>query len=115
MKVLAVEDEIILLKHLTNRIHDALPEAEILAFDNTDDVLDILPETEADIAFLDIAIGEMNGVDLAKRIKTVHPCCDINNFVCKVTSIVADSLRKIRKKQHIHNLKIYFKKKRFHF
>ena len=77
MKVLAVEDEVILLKHLTNRIHDALPEAEILAFDNTDDVLDILPETEADIAFLDIAIGEMNGVDLAKRIKAVHPCCDI--------------------------------------
>ena len=26
---------------------------------------------------MDIAIGDMNGVDLAKRIKAVHPACDI--------------------------------------
>ncbi|MBP3872147.1 MAG: response regulator [Lachnospiraceae bacterium] len=77
MRILAVEDEVILLKHLTNRIHEALPEAEILAFDNTDDALSVLPGKEPDIAFLDIAIGDMNGVDLAKLIKAQHPCCDI--------------------------------------
>ena len=77
MRVLAVEDEVILLKHLTNRIHEALPEAEILAFDNPGDAMSVLPDVEADIAFLDIAIGDMNGVDLAKHIKAVHPCCDI--------------------------------------
>lgn len=77
MRVLAVEDEVILLKHLTNRIHEALPEAEILAFDNTDDALAVLPRKEISIAFLDIAIGNMNGVDLAKRIKAAYPACDI--------------------------------------
>ncbi len=77
MKILVVEDESILLKHLTNRIQEALPGAEILAFDNSDDVLAALTEMKTDIAFLDIAIGDMNGVDLAKCIKAKYPCCDI--------------------------------------
>ena len=77
MRILAVEDEVILLKHLTGRIHEALPEAEILAFDNTDDTLAALSGKEIDIAFLDIMIGNMNGVDLAKKIKAVYPGCDI--------------------------------------
>ena len=77
MRVLAVEDEVILLGQLTNRIRDALPEAEIVAFDNADDALAVLHEGTIDIAFLDIAIGYMTGVDLAKRIKAVYPQCDI--------------------------------------
>lgn len=77
MRILAVEDEAILLKHLVNRIHEALPDAEILAFDNANDCMDDISEKEIDIAFLDIAIGNINGVVLAKHIKAVHPVCDI--------------------------------------
>ena len=77
MRVLAVEDEPVLLRQLTNRIREALPESEILAFDNADDALDILPEGIINIAFLDIAIGGMTGVDLAKCIKASCPQCDI--------------------------------------
>ena len=77
MRVLAVEDESILLGQLTNKIHEALPESEILAFDNADDALAVLPQGTVDIAFLDIAIGYMTGVDLAKRIKALYPQCDI--------------------------------------
>ena len=77
MRILAVEDEAILLGQLTNRIREALPESEILAFDNADDALAVLPRGAVDIAFLDIAIGNMTGIDLAKRIKAVYPHCDI--------------------------------------
>ncbi|MBR6223267.1 MAG: hypothetical protein IKQ71_07500 [Lachnospiraceae bacterium] len=42
MRVLAVEDEVILLGQLTNRIREALPESEIVSFDNADDALDAL-------------------------------------------------------------------------
>ncbi len=77
MRILAVEDEAILLKHLVNRIQEVLPEAEIFSFDNSDDALAVLNEKEINIAFLDIAIGDMNGVDLAKRIKKVYPHSDI--------------------------------------
>ncbi len=77
MRILAVEDEVTLLKRLSNRIHEALPDAEILAFDNTDDALAVLPDKEINIAFLDIEIDNMNGIDLAKRVKAVCPACDI--------------------------------------
>ena len=77
MRVLAVEDEAILLGQLTNKLREALPGSEILAFDNAEDALTILPLEAVDIAFLDIAIGYMTGVDLAKRIKAVYPHCDI--------------------------------------
>ncbi len=65
MRVLAVEDEVILLGQLTNRIREALPESEIVSFDNADDALDALAQEVVDIAFLDIAIGNMTGVELA--------------------------------------------------
>ena len=77
MRILAVEDEAILLRQLTNQIRHALPEAEILFFDNVDDAIAAISEEAVDIAFLDIAIGYMTGVDLAKRIKESYPRCDI--------------------------------------
>lgn len=77
MKVLIVEDEVILLKQLNSLIREALPEAKLLPFDNPGDALAALAKEELDIAFLDIAVGEMNGVDLARRIKARCPQCDI--------------------------------------
>ncbi|MBO6309020.1 MAG: response regulator [Oribacterium sp.] len=77
MRILVVEDELILLRQLTKRVHEALPEAEIVAFDNADDTIAALPLGVIDIAFLDIAIGTMTGVDLARCIKTAYPGCDI--------------------------------------
>ena len=77
MRILAVEDEPILLRQLTLRIREALPESEILAFDNADDAIAALPAGVIHIAFLDIAIGNMTGVDLARYIKAAYPQCDI--------------------------------------
>ena len=61
MRILAVEDEPILLRQLTLRIREALPESEIVAFDNADDAIVALPSGVIHIAFLDIAIGNMTG------------------------------------------------------
>lgn len=77
MRVYAVEDEPVLLRQLTNRIREALPESEIVAFDNADDAVAGLHGGAVDIAFLDIAMGEMTGVELAKCIKAACPQCDI--------------------------------------
>ena len=77
MRVLVVEDEPVLLRQLTRRIWEALPESEIEAYDNAEDALSAFKNGGFDIAFLDIAIGSMTGVDLAKRIKAGCPGCDI--------------------------------------
>lgn len=77
MRVLAVEDEPVLLKQLTKRISEALPEAKIMAFDNAADAIAALSQGVIHIAFLDIAIGNMTGVELAGYVKNVYPQCDI--------------------------------------
>ncbi len=77
MRIITVEDEYTLLKHLTKRVQEALPHADVAAFDNSDDALSSLQNESADIAFLDIELGEMNGIELAKRIKAECPSCDI--------------------------------------
>ena len=77
MKILVVEDEPVLLRQLTRRVHEALPESEIVSFDNADDALAALPSGVIDIAFLDIAIGTVTGVDLAGCVKDAYPRCDI--------------------------------------
>ena len=50
MRILVVEDEPVQLRQLTRRISEALPEAEIVAFDNVDDALAALPSGVIDIA-----------------------------------------------------------------
>ncbi len=77
MRILVVEDEPILLRQLTRRVQEALPEAEIVAFDNAEDAIAALPSGVINIAFLDIAIGTVTGVDLARHVKTAYPGCDI--------------------------------------
>ena len=77
MRIITVEDEYTLLKHLTKCVREVLPEADVFAFENSDDVLASLQNGKTDMAFLDIEIGDMNGLELAKKIKSVHPDCDI--------------------------------------
>lgn len=77
MRIITVEDEYTLLKHLTKRVQEALPEAEVLAFEDPCDALASVKEEAADIAFLDIELGEMNGIELAKKINEICPVCDI--------------------------------------
>ena len=77
MRIITVEDEYTLLKHLTKRVQEALPDAEVLPFDNPGDAIASLQTSKADMAFLDIELGDMNGIELAKRIKAVYPECDI--------------------------------------
>ncbi len=77
MRIITVEDEYTLLKHLTKRVQEALPDADILAFDDPDDALASIQERKTDMAFLDIELGDMNGIELAKRIKFLYPECDI--------------------------------------
>ncbi|MBQ9008909.1 MAG: response regulator [Clostridia bacterium] len=77
MRILAVETDAILLNQLTDLIRAAFPEAEILAFDNCDPALAILPEAEINIAFMEVEIGPASGIDLARQITAVYPFCDI--------------------------------------
>ena len=76
MIVIAVDDERIALDNLTDSIRLSSPDALIHSFRYPEDALDFAKENYVDVAFLDVEMVSMNGVELAERLKLYHP--DIN-------------------------------------
>lgn len=77
MRVFAVDDEQLLLRQLVKTIIKCMPDADICAFSTPDEALSALDGEAVDIAFLDIELGHISGVELAKKIKVVFPFCNI--------------------------------------
>lgn len=62
-----------MLSGLISALRDARPEAEILSFQQPDDALEAIKKQPADVAFLDIQMGGMTGLQLAARLKKIKP------------------------------------------
>ena len=73
MRILCVDDEPLMLQMLETAVREAKPDAEIVAFEYPDELLDDARENGGDIAFLDIHMSEMTGVELAGELKKVIP------------------------------------------
>ena len=76
MKIIAVDDEKIALQGLLSAIQQAAPNAEIYGFRYTREALAHMESDPCDIAFLDIEMKGMNGVELAEKLKAINP--DVN-------------------------------------
>ena len=76
MIVIAVDDERFALENLVEAIEGASPTAQIHRFRYPDEALNFAKENRVDVAFLDVEMIGMNGVELADRLKLYHP--DIN-------------------------------------
>lgn len=78
MKIIAIDDERPALNILVRAISEAAPDAEIMRFERTDALLTALRERTIlpDVAFLDIEMPNMNGLELAKLVKDL--CPDVN-------------------------------------
>ena len=77
MKILAADDEALAREMLTDAIREALPDAEIFDFAKPSDLLEFAKETPCEIAFLDIHMRGMTGVELAKKLKDLNPKLNI--------------------------------------
>ena len=73
MRILCVDDEPLALKMLEMSIQKAVPDADVTAFEDQDELLEEAKKKGCDIAFLDIHMRGMNGVELAKKLKEVNP------------------------------------------
>ncbi len=73
MKIMAVDDEIFALEDFEITCRDIGIEDEIVKFYNPLDALSYAASNKVDIAFLDIEMPIIKGIDLAKRIKEVSP------------------------------------------
>ncbi len=77
MKMIAVDDERLALQLLTDAVRAAVPDAEIFAFGKAGEALAFAQETACDVAFLDIRMRAMTGLELARRLKDAQPNINI--------------------------------------
>ena len=64
MKIIAVDDEKIALQGLLMSIEKAAPDAKVTGFRYASDVIEYMKNEHCDVAFLDIEMKGMNGVEL---------------------------------------------------
>jgi two-component SAPR family response regulator len=69
MKIMTVDNEKLALEGLTRTIQKVLPSAETVSFIDPEEALEYGTREEIDIAFLDINMNPVNGVELARNLK----------------------------------------------
>ncbi len=77
MRVIAVDDEPFALEQLKEALHEFPELTEIRCFGSPMEALDWLEENQAEIAFLDINMEQMDGLAMAKRLKELCPDCAV--------------------------------------
>ena len=72
-RYLAVDDEKPALDYLVRQLESVEPDAEVVTFLDPKEALAYATENTVDIAFLDIEMYGLNGIELARRFKDVQP------------------------------------------
>lgn len=73
MKILLVDDEELQLIRLEGACKGVLTDATFLSFTNPVKALEEVSKNKIDLAFLDIEMPEINGIQLAKKLKAINP------------------------------------------
>lgn len=76
MRIIAVDDETLALQNIVGLLRQTEPEAEVYGFSEPEDAFSYLANNYVDIIFLDIDLGELNGIELAKKCKSL--CQTVN-------------------------------------
>ncbi len=77
MNVLLVDDEIFALKDLNETVSESISDASIKSFQNPGDAVVWAENNKVDIAFLDIEMNKLNGLQLAQKIKDINKNANI--------------------------------------
>jgi two-component SAPR family response regulator len=80
MKIIAVDDEKIALDALSSAIKAIVAEDEVISFRYPEDALEYVKENICDIAFLDVEMAGMSGVELAEELKKYNS--EVNIVFC---------------------------------
>ncbi|MGN0527911.1 MAG: response regulator [Eubacterium sp.] len=89
MNILAIDDEKLALDALSDELKTVFPSAQIHSFQKPSEALNFARKLgensqELSYAFLDIEMGGMNGLELAKELKTIYP--NVILFFCTAYS-----------------------------
>ncbi len=92
MNIIAVDDEKLALEALVNTIKEAEPNAEIYSFRQPLEAISFADRVSCDIAFLDIKMRGMTGLELAKQLKDINENINII-FVTGFSEYSMDAFR----------------------
>lgn len=73
MNYIAVDDEPYALEDFAEAFHEAAPNSLLVPFTRPSMALKYAQSNQVDVAFLDIELGSMNGLVLAKELKDIWP------------------------------------------
>jgi len=77
MNIIAVDDEYLTLIDLEFAIKEAAPEASVLSFESPTAAAKFGSENHIDVAYLDVNMPGLNGIELAKKLKETNPQINI--------------------------------------
>ncbi|MBU5478815.1 response regulator [Eubacterium sp. MSJ-13] len=97
MKIIAADDEVIALEELEEAIKEAVKEtkyeeAELSCFRNPEKLLEYASEHAYDVVFLDVEMGAISGIDVAKQLKIWNPKVNIV-FVTAYSKYMAEAFK----------------------
>lgn len=72
MNVIAVDDEILSLNDLIEVLGECLPDIEVMGFQKAEEALEYARKNNVDIAFLDIEMNNITGIQLAGQLTEIH-------------------------------------------
>ena len=75
MKIIVADDEILQLNKLERSVKQVVPSAEIFSFNDPFELMEWIEKCgyNADIAFLDIEMGPVSGIAVAKKLQSFNP------------------------------------------
>jgi len=77
MRVLALDDSELALELLVQSIKEAVPNSEVFSCNIPSELIQFAKRKPCDIAFLDIQMWGMNGLEVAKALKDIYPKINI--------------------------------------
>ena len=92
MKIMAVDDERKALNNLLRALRKAEPEADVVSFTEPEEAFSYLTRNMIDIALLDIKMGGMSGLELARKCKELCPSVNII-FVTGYSQYMTDAFK----------------------
>lgn len=73
MIALCVDDEVLLLESLKRAVEASPDVEETAAFDDEHEAIEWAAGHRVDVAFLDVRLHDMNGIELAGKLREIHP------------------------------------------
>src|SRR5574344_1782305 len=77
MKILVADDEPVAVESLKERLRAVVPDAEIVGFLKSSQVIEYMRDNCCDIVFLDIEMRGKSGLDIARELKILQPKVNI--------------------------------------